>query len=342
MRSALMREGTRIAPLVQKAQWADTNTVGPPDVNVQLTPEQHASHTPTYSQSPLPDVRVRPTTPLLSHRLPCSDGEIMGVLALLFEVYLLCRQWHDPDSLGRVMFLPFRLVLKIGKDSAGAEADTLRFVRKHTTIPVPRVYISARGFGRTYTLMEDVRGDELQFMWVDMSTEQQSLVLDQLRDYIQQLRKLQPPPCVPPGAVCSLCNKALRDGRITSGRPLGPFANEAAFNDCVVEVAEPFMDPSLLPRIRARMRDDHRIVFTHGDLAPRNILVQGHRVVAIIDWEESGWYPEHWELVKALWYPGFPKKNTSWVEGMKDVVGREHEADYRIDCELSKHMIGMF
>ncbi|CDO73059.1 hypothetical protein BN946_scf185007.g113 [Trametes cinnabarina] len=266
----------------------------------------------------------------------------MGVLALLFEVYLLCRQWHDPDSLGRVMFLPFRLVLKIGKDGAGAEADTLRFVRKHTTIPVPRVYVSARGFGRTYTLMEDVRGDELQFKWVDMSAEQQSLVLEQLRDYVQQLRKLRPPRCVPSGAVCSLYNKALRDGRITSGRPLGPFANEAAFNDCVVEVAEPFMDPSLLPRIRERMRDDHRIVFTHGDLAPRNILVQGYRVVAIIDWEESGWYPEHWELVKALWYPGFPKKNTSWVEGMKDVVGREHEADYRTDCELSKHMIGMF
>jgi aminoglycoside phosphotransferase (APT) family kinase protein len=39
--------------------------------------------------------------------------------------------------------------------------------------------------------------------------------------------------------------------------------------------------------------------FTHADLAPRNIIVRHGRVVAIIDWAFSGWYPEYWEFTKA-------------------------------------------
>lgn len=41
-------------------------------------------------------------------------------------------------------------------------------------------------------------------------------------------------------------------------------------------------------------------MFAHGDLAPRNILVDEHgHVTAILDWENAGWYPEYWEHVRA-------------------------------------------
>ena len=120
-------------------------------------------------------------------------------------------------------------------------------------------------------------------------------------------------------------------------RPIGPFPNESAFNDHLVSVAEPYMDETTLPSIRALMRDDHRIVFTHGDLAPRNILVQGGKVVAIVDWEESGWYPEHWELVKAMWCT---LKDPAWLGAVRDIIGIEHEKDWLIDRKLSDHMVG--
>jgi aminoglycoside phosphotransferase (APT) family kinase protein len=60
--------------------------------------------------------------------------------------------------------------------------------------------------------------------------------------------------------------------------------------------------------IRSAMRDDHRLVMTHGDLHPRNIMVKWEgdenegdgygrekkiRVTALVDWELSGWYPEY-------------------------------------------------
>ena len=48
-----------------------------------------------------------------------------------------------------------------------------------------------------------------------------------------------------------------------------------------------------------------RIVLTHGDLVPRNILVKNGRIVGIIDWEMAGFYPEYWEYAKGHLYASF-------------------------------------
>lgn len=40
-------------------------------------------------------------------------------------------------------------------------------------------------------------------------------------------------------------------------------------------------------------------VFTHADLNPFNILIRGDRVVGLVDWEISGWYPNYWEYTSA-------------------------------------------
>lgn len=81
--------------------------------------------------------------------------------------------------------------------------------------------------------------------------------------------------------------------------------------------------------IRSAMRDDHRLIMTHGDLHPRNIMVKWEvdgrgsapdqteskiRVTAPLDWELSGWYPEHWEFVKALSTIKAHGKLSDWLE----------------------------
>jgi hypothetical protein len=38
--------------------------------------------------------------------------------------------------------------------------------------------------------------------------------------------------------------------------------------------------------------------FTHGNLTPRNVLVRGDRVVAVLDWSQAGYYPAYWEYAK--------------------------------------------
>ena len=38
------------------------------------------------------------------------------------------------------------------------------------------------------------------------------------------------------------------------------------------------------------------IVYVHADLRSYNILVKDGRSSRIIDWENSGWLPRHWQL----------------------------------------------
>ncbi|KAF2455504.1 hypothetical protein BDY21DRAFT_289051, partial [Lineolata rhizophorae] len=51
---------------------------------------------------------------------------------------------------------------------------------------------------------------------------------------------------------------------------------------------------------------DDPIKFIHEDLGRSNILIttaekSSSRVIAIIDWQQSGWYLAYWESCKARW-----------------------------------------
>ncbi|KAJ7064123.1 hypothetical protein C8F01DRAFT_1250375 [Mycena amicta] len=46
---------------------------------------------------------------------------------------------------------------------------------------------------------------------------------------------------------------------------------------------------------------------------PRNIIVRNAKIVAILDWEFGGWYPEYWEYTTA-WYANRRMANRRWLE----------------------------
>lgn len=48
-----------------------------------------------------------------------------------------------------------------------------------------------------------------------------------------------------------------------------------------------------------------QIIFTHGDLVPRNIMVRNGGIVSILDWEMAGFYPEYWEYVKGHFFTDY-------------------------------------
>lgn len=84
----------------------------------------------------------------------------------------------------------------------------------------------------------------------------------------------------------------------------GPFPSVAAFHAWFTSLYLRPFDPtiSVPDPYRQDLSDDSAIVFTHGDLHPSNIMLSPdspHRVAAIIDWEQSGWFPEYWEDRKA-------------------------------------------
>ncbi|KAL3468864.1 kinase-like protein [Aspergillus californicus] len=73
------------------------------------------------------------------------------------------------------------------------------------------------------------------------------------------------------------------------------FETEADFNK---HLTDPFWEA--IRRDAAKSHDiRHDIVFTHGDLNPRNILAENGKITGIVDWENAGWFPEYWEYTKA-------------------------------------------
>ncbi|EKV17643.1 hypothetical protein PDIP_30560 [Penicillium digitatum Pd1] len=65
------------------------------------------------------------------------------------------------------------------------------------------------------------------------------------------------------------------------------------------------------------LSQSHRILFTHGDIRPQNVMVKDGHVVAIIDWERSGWYPEYWEFAKALLVWGW---QSDWTDYLMQIL----------------------
>ncbi|RDL39400.1 uncharacterized protein BP5553_03740 [Venustampulla echinocandica] len=121
----------------------------------------------------------------------------------------------------------------------------------------------------------------------------------QMQDYLAQIRAL-PKAVSPEYAICDSLGGACRDPRTCDANPVGPFVDEEAFNQVL-------RNPDELSR------RGHKVLFTHGDLNPRNILAdrvirpdgtRGWKVSGIVDWETSGYFPEYWDYTKAL-FEGF-------------------------------------
>ena len=51
-------------------------------------------------------------------------------------------------------------------------------------------------------------------------------------------------------------------------------------------------------RVFTNIPPSRRIVLSHCDLTPRNILVQDGKIQGLVDWENSGWFPKYWEYVR--------------------------------------------
>jgi thiamine kinase-like enzyme len=55
---------------------------------------------------------------------------------------------------------------------------------------------------------------------------------------------------------------------------------------------------------RPYLPDTGSIKLTHGDLHRGNIIVSStspSRILALVDWAQSGWYPDYWEYCKACY-----------------------------------------
>lgn len=117
------------------------------------------------------------------------------------------------------------------------------------------------------------------------------IIASQLGSFITQLRRI----------------KSRGLGSVTGGPFFDPFPPRRHFQD-LKEFYQHFRD--LFNALGSDERWGHQVVdafpphaavcFTHGDLHPGNIIVQGSVITAIVDWDMGGFYPEYWEVCRMM------------------------------------------
>ncbi|KAF5666403.1 hypothetical protein FHETE_6287 [Fusarium heterosporum] len=182
-----------------------------------------------------------------------------------------------------------------------SQADMMHYAATHGVLApkVRGVYdiITKRPIARVM-ISERVPGVPLVDVWQNMSQTEQASIKEQLKVQIQQMRKLVQP------YIGRLDRQPTRNiYNTTFVRHCGPFEGEEAFDNwCLSRLYGGTFQRWKWKRVleRQRRKSTGRFVLTHGDLSPRNILVDGNTITGIIDWELSGYYPEYVEYAVAL------------------------------------------
>jgi hypothetical protein len=232
------------------------------------------------------------------------------------------RNDYRPDP---VRFTTQNLLVKWGRSVTIAEGQCLWFLYHHLgdKIPVPEIYGWQTDGDQTFLYMQLVQGDTLAERWDDLSPNEKVQVCGQLRDMVNTWRsiKIGEPhsarssvtgaACLrPTSQLCQIGGQPLRDIMFDDANagPAGPFDSITAFHDSFASFASRVSaaqgdlrrnEPEL-----SGLTDDVPDVFTHADLALSNILVSNSpngsaQIVAVVDWQQAGWYPAPWEWLKA-------------------------------------------
>ncbi|EFE43102.1 hypothetical protein TRV_02107 [Trichophyton verrucosum HKI 0517] len=205
------------------------------------------------------------------------------------------------------------LIVKYGRapEVTVAEGQLLWALRRTLpTVPVPEVYGWTHDNGQVFIYMELIKGVTLEQRWGFLGPAERVAICEQLREIILDYRRLQHAPG--DFFLGHVNREPLGDIIFTSGNlpPAGPFYSVTELHDWISTVLKMKVQPyhwqgkelSEIPDpYRSRLPDDAKVVFTHGDLHPSNIMVSEvtNKIIAVIDWRQSGWYPDYWEYCKA-------------------------------------------
>ncbi|KAJ5350142.1 hypothetical protein N7541_007869 [Penicillium brevicompactum] len=219
-----------------------------------------------------------------------------------------------------------RTVIRVGKNlvvKSGRirphEAPTLQFIAEKTTIPVPKVHdVQWQDDQVMAIVMDYMPGQRLDEAWDTLNADEKLSIASELHSYINQLRNMK-------GDYIG----AIDRGKVVIGQIAsiedGPFDSEKQFNEFILGDIVKSAPDLLRHYAKFALMEDHEIVFTHADFAPRNILVEGGRVTAILDWEYAGWYPEYWEHIQAL-RQLMPMRD--WPEYLERILPPQYEREY--------------
>ncbi|KAJ9369323.1 hypothetical protein DTO282E5_5985 [Paecilomyces variotii] len=193
-------------------------------------------------------------------------------------------------------------VTKSGERVRPAEAEAMRLVSKHTSVPVPEVFFATFDPDWGRIVMSLIPGSSLEKIWDTLDGKTKEYICLQVWDMISKIRAIPRPPELNGLFQCAADGSLTRDPLLEDLKdPARPLTNDSDLRARIFERYYHFAGrryehelPNMLPRSSCS-------VFTHADIAPRNIMVdEQNRVTGILDWEHAGWYPDYWEYAQIL------------------------------------------
>ncbi|EQL38787.1 hypothetical protein BDFG_00318 [Blastomyces dermatitidis ATCC 26199] len=182
------------------------------------------------------------------------------------------------------------------------EVEAMKLVAKHTSVPLPEVIYSLISDRSGEIGMTTIPGTTLESLWDKLNSETKKSICCETWDQIAKLREISQPPALKQFFQCLADGSPTLDPLIEDldrcGTPL--YTDE----DVRARIYHRYLHfgglryknelPDMLPRSSCT-------VFTHADIAPRNIMVDDHyHITGILDWEYAGWYPDYWEYAQIM------------------------------------------
>lgn len=232
------------------------------------------------------------------------------------------------------------LVIKGGTGVSPGEPQNMTFAAESLRLPVPKVH-------RTFTadvpgildgphvkghfiVMDYVPGPTVEECWDSLDTSQRQGVASQVAAMIETMQST--PAGLPPGPIGGSGGWKF-EGIWFTDYGAGPFATLQDLEDWCNHKIAVCIKFKQLPR-NAPKFNFRKVVLTHQDIAPRNLIRDAQGKVWMIDWGIAGMYP-----------PGFEQaalKKSSWnVEFSEMVLGRLSDRQERVMKQFAMIAYGL-
>ncbi|KAK2849614.1 hypothetical protein FQN49_005580 [Arthroderma sp. PD_2] len=225
-----------------------------------------------------------------------------------------------------------RTVVKTNQECRLAEANAMRFIRENTSVPVPEVYDAYidESMSRGIIVMEYIPGDVLRDVWDTLDPVKKEKIISQLRSFMEQIRAIK-------GSFIGSIDGSPCEDQIFCVKlgDFGPYKTEKDFHSDIIRAMKLEEDNTWVAHIAKMIEalpEHGEFVLTHSDFSPRNIIVRDDQIVAILDWEMTGFYPAYWEYIKAMYHPDW---QSGWI---KDGALEKILKPYYLESALYLHI----
>jgi aminoglycoside phosphotransferase (APT) family kinase protein len=196
------------------------------------------------------------------------------------------------------------MVVKVSQEQDSTEFSSICLLAEEKpNFPAPKPHGHIACGDNSYLFMSLMPGVTLESVWSDLAEDQRCSIGLELDAILLDLRTMRHPPQTPLGGVAGEGCKDVRRHVRVSKEPL--YTNDSFWEFLY---GAPRGRSTVYCRFLRLLTFPPRpqdIVFTHGDIRPANIIVQGgedglYHITGIIDWESSGFYPEDIETIRAI------------------------------------------